>query len=309
MERVIAKHIYAHLSDNNLLSKAQHGFVSGQYTCTNLLECLNDWTLSVQYGKSVVVAYIDFSRAFDSVSHTKLLAKLYVYGIRGDVLSWLESYFVKRTHQTRVGTCLSSEETLMSGVVQGSGIGPVSFLIYVDDLAKLLERHGIVVKLFADDVKVYMEIVNCDDAKKMQFALDLISKWAEEWQLSVSVSKCNLLTLGRSLAYEKYYISDNQLPSCTQSRDLGIIINSDLTPADHIQQITVKAHQRANSILRCFVSGNISLLVRAFLVYVRPVLEYNSVVWSPYLKQDIMKIEKVDCTLTSYIVTKLYLDL
>ena len=106
-----------------------------------------------------------------------------------------------------------------------------------------------------------MEIVNCDDAKKMQYALDLISKWAEEWQLSVSVSKCNLLTLGRSLAHGKYYISDNELPCCTQCRDLGVIINSDLTTVDHIQQITVRAHQRANNILRCFVSGNISLLL------------------------------------------------
>jgi len=165
--------------------------------------------------------------------------------------------------------------------------------VFVSVLLAMLERHGIVVKLFADDVKVYMKIVNCDDARKMQCALDLISKCPEEWQLSVSVSKCNLVTLGRSLAHGKYYISDNQLPSCTQSRDLGIIVNSDLTPADHIQQITVKAHQRANSILRFFVSGNISLLVRAFLVYFRPFLQYNSVVWSPYLKQDIMKIEKV----------------
>jgi len=152
---------------------------------------------------------------------------------------WVDSVVSVERHSKRV---LNLRMVMMSGVVQGSGIGPVSLLIYVNDLAKLLERHGIVVKLFADDVKVYMEVVNCDDAKKMQCALDLISKWAEEWQLSVSVSKCNLLTLGRSLAYGKYYISDNQLPSCTQSRDLGIIINSDLTPADHIQQITVKAY-------------------------------------------------------------------
>jgi len=77
MERVIAKHIYAHLAENNLLSQAQHGFVSGHSTCTNLLECLNDWTLTVQRKKAVTVAYIDFSRAFDSVSHNKLLAKLH----------------------------------------------------------------------------------------------------------------------------------------------------------------------------------------------------------------------------------------
>jgi len=109
-----------------------------KHRCTNLLECTNDSTISVQDGKSAVVAYIDFSKAFDSVSHTKLLAKLNAYGIRGNILSWLEAYFVKRTHETRVSTCLSLEETLMSGVVQGSGIGPVSFLIYVDDYLNIM---------------------------------------------------------------------------------------------------------------------------------------------------------------------------
>jgi len=77
------------------------------------------------------VAYIDFSRAFDSVSHNKLLAKLHTYGIRGEILLWLEHFFKIRTHQTRVGDCLSDEATLISGVVQGSGIGPVSFLIFM----------------------------------------------------------------------------------------------------------------------------------------------------------------------------------
>ena len=100
-------------------------------------------------------------------------------------LFWLEAFFANRTHQTRVGMCLSPDETLISGVVQGSGIGPVSFLIYVDDLAKLLECYGIVVKLFADDVKVYLEIVNTVDADNLQCALDLIAEWAEGWQLSV----------------------------------------------------------------------------------------------------------------------------
>ena len=92
---------------------------------------------------------------------------------------WLEHYFVEHTHQTRVGDCLSAEASLISGVVQGSGIGPVSFLIFVDELAKLLEHHGVVVKLFTDDVKVYLEMYNVDDAVKLQKALDLIVEWAD----------------------------------------------------------------------------------------------------------------------------------
>ena len=83
------------------------------------------------------MAYIDFSRAFASVSHNTLLGKLYACGIRGEILLWLEHYFRIRTHQTRVGDCLSDEAILISGVVQGSGIGPVSFLIFVDELAKI----------------------------------------------------------------------------------------------------------------------------------------------------------------------------
>ena len=109
----------------------------------------------------------------DSVSHTKLMARLHSYGIRGDVLKWLQNFPKDRTHQTKVGLgqCQSTTADLLSGVVQGSGIGPVLFLVYIDELAKLLESHGIIVKLFADDVKVYLEIVNvsCNVARCPRF--------------------------------------------------------------------------------------------------------------------------------------------
>jgi len=93
---------------------------------------------------------------------------------------------------------LSVEAGLISGFIQGSGIKPVCFLIYIDELAKLLERHGVVVKLFADNVKVYLEICNIDDATRLQNSLDLISQWADEWQLSVSISKSNILSIRQS---------------------------------------------------------------------------------------------------------------
>jgi len=106
--------------------------------------------------KSVTIAYIDFSRAFDSMSHSKLFQRLHAYGVHDSVFVWLKNFFSNRKHQTRVGQYMSTAADLLSGVVQGSGIGPVMFLIYIDELAKLLESNGITAKLFADDVKVYV---------------------------------------------------------------------------------------------------------------------------------------------------------
>ena len=108
--------------------------------------------------------------------------------------------------------CLLTEVDLINRVVQGSSIGPVSFLIYADELAKLLERRGVVVKLFADDVKVYLEICNASDATALQNALDLIADWANEWQRSLSVNTCNILPVGKHLDYTQYYISGKELP-------------------------------------------------------------------------------------------------
>ena len=102
-----------------------------------------------------MVVYIDFSKAFDVVSHTKLIARLNSYGIRGAVLKWIENFLTDRTHCTRVDSVLSEIAPLISGVVQGSGIGPLMFLTYINELIYILEELGVKVKLFADDVKMY----------------------------------------------------------------------------------------------------------------------------------------------------------
>jgi len=197
MERVIACQMYGHFKAHGILHRAQHGFRSGRSTSTNLLKSFNDWILSIDYKHSVTVAYVDFSEAFDSVSHVKLFIRLASYGIRGNLLQWLREYFSVRTHQTRVGFSLSSVIKLLSGVVQESGNGPLLFLTYINELAEILERSGVMVKLLADDVKLYMEIVNDCDTAKLQYALNLLSEWADIWQLSVSIDKCCVLGIGR----------------------------------------------------------------------------------------------------------------
>ena len=112
MERIIAKALLEQLVENDLLSSAQHGFLKGKSTCTNLLDSHNDWALSLQDKYGVTVAYIDFSKAFDSVSHKKLFVRLAQYGTCGNLLTWLENFFTERSHLTRAGASLSDASAL-----------------------------------------------------------------------------------------------------------------------------------------------------------------------------------------------------
>ena len=292
-ERVIANKIRDHLTVHNVLHPAQHGFTRGRSTCSNLLESLNDWTLYFQDKHQVAIAYIDFSKAFDVVCHKKLFARLFSYGIRGVLLSWLQRLFTGRTHCTKVGTGLSEDSDVLSGVIQGSVIGPLMFLIFIDELVDILANFGIIVKVFADDLKLYIRIVNDVDVSTLQEALNFLFTWAENWQLSLSLDKCCVLFLRLAEPVVSFSLGGVNLRSVSSCRDLGVTVTSDLSSSEHIHDIVVKAHQRSNAIHRCFLSRDVCLLTRAFLVYVRPLVEYNSTVWSPHLKQDVNSIERV----------------
>jgi len=169
------------------------------------------------------------------------------------------------------------------------------FLSYINELAEILKRAEVIIKLYADDVKLYAEIVNDCDAAKLQYALNLLSEWAQIWQLSVSFVKCCVLTVDSKplSAPVDFSIGGNVLSHVSSCRDLGVVVSHDLKPTIHIRQMVAKAHQRANAILRNFVSRDTEVLLRAFTVYVLPLLEYNSVVWSPQTKQNFECIELV----------------
>ena len=225
-------------SRNRILHPAQHGFIKGRPTCTNLLECLNHWTVYLQSKDFTTIVYVDFSKAFDVVSHNKLFTRLYSYGICGTVLLWLQNFFCDRTHQTKVGWSLC-------GVVQGSGIGPVMFRVYINEFIVILEKHNIKVKLFADDIKLCLRILNDFDIALLQSALDSLKNWADSWQLSISIDKCCILNIGKETTHTCLSISGNNLPVHASTRDLGITISSDLCPTQHINDIVAKAHKRA----------------------------------------------------------------
>ena len=209
------------------------------------------------------------------------------------MLDWITSFLTCRKQRVKIGHCLSNESDVSSGVPQGSVLGPLLFLLFINDIVYMF-GDNLKVKLFADDVKIYIEVNDIADNLMLQRGLDNLKRWCIKWQLNISIEKCAVLHLGSyNKTFNNYNIDTVQLPNTCEVKDLGVTVDSMLTFKSHINNIVTKAHQRATLIIRCFQSREPELLFKAFTVYVRPLLEYCSVIWSPHYVCDINKIESV----------------
>jgi len=282
-----------HFRANNFISVHQHGFMSRRSVEGQLVECTDDWSLALDDRKIVDVIYIDFKKAFDSVVHTKLLTKLKSAGIRGKLLDWCGAFLTGRQQRTKIDQSYSPYLDVLSGTGQGTVLGPVFFLVFINDLISEIP-DSCTVKLFADDVKLYRTIQNVNCQVILQRSLEILINWASSWQLSVASTKCWVLRLGGDVPSDfNYKIGMDNLEWKTSCRDLGILIDSKLKYHDQCSILAKKANARCALILNCFTSANIKFQTLAFTCYVRPILEYGSVVWNPHFKTDINKIEAV----------------
>ena len=265
------------VSDNDFLSCDQHGFQDGCSCVTQLLECLFDWSSNIDEKLETHIIYLDFAKAFDTVPHTRLVHKLRQAGIRGKLLKWIETFLKGRRQRVVLRNGMSGWQNVSSGVPQGSILGPLLFLIYVNDIPGIITT---ICKLFADDTKVYNTIRNIVDCENLQTDLNTLSGWSETWLLNFNVEKCVALKLNEKENYA-YTLNGTKLNTVTQQKDLGILISNNLHPRRHIQEIIKKANQRIGLIKRCFtgLDNKIEILYKTL---VRPVLEYGANIWSPW---------------------------
>lgn len=297
MEKIVNDNLVSYLIANKLVSDNQHGFLKRRSTVTQLLDCFHSIALSLDARNAVDITYFDLAKAFDTVSHPKLIHKLQLFGITGQASKWLQAFLARRYFKVKVSHDMSGLYPVTSGVPQGSVLGPTLFLLYINDLCYSIDHVDCIEhKLFADDLKVYAELPknNPDlicDAK--QLILDTVHNWCETWQLRISVPKCLTLHLGGQNPLQDYHCGGANIPSSENCRDLGIVVDSKFNFHAHVTYVCNKTYRVINMLFRCFSVNCIDTLVFAYKCYARPLLEYGSPVWNPTYLGDIDHLEKV----------------
>ena len=306
-EYIIHKYISDHLLSNDILSSSQHGFLPSRSTLTQQLNLTNDLATLLDEKLNSNMIYLDFSKAFDSVPHQKLLMVLENHLVDNKVLKWIYSYLSDRSQQTVVDHCFSDPCLVSSGVPQGSVLGPLLFLLYIDDLLFLLNTIDTVkVYAFADDIKILS-----DNPVYLQNALDLVEHWSKCWQLRIQPTKSELLSFSPPLKHPSnsgppaFFINKDPIKPTEVVKDLGIYLSRDLSWSAQVSHVYSKALSLVHTILRSFKTRDHKLFINLYKIYIRPIIEYNSSIWMPHKISDIEKLESIQIKFTRILCKKL----
>jgi hypothetical protein len=251
MEALLKDEITDHLELNSLLNKSQHGFMKHRSCATNLLEFLEKATTVVDSGKGFDIIYLDFAKAFDKVPRRRLLNKVKAHGIRGPILNWIEAWLSGRRQRVVLSGKFSSWEEVLSGVPQGSVLGPLLFLIFINDLDEVLENVECI-KKFADDTKIAGKVETEDDQRIIQKALDCLQQWADTWGMSFNVSKCKVMHAGRRNPGFEYHMAGQKLDVTEVEKDIGVKVQKSLKPGAHCAEAARIAQAVLGQITRAF---------------------------------------------------------
>ena len=291
MESLVRDEIVSYMNDNKLYAQCQHGFRNHRSCMTQLLEVMEDFNNFIDNHDDIDVIYLDFRKAFDSVPHERLSLKLQEHGLTGNVLKWIRDFLANRTQRVRVGKEYSDEGKVISGIPQGSILGPVLFTIFINDLPDNIESAC---KVFADDTKIYNSPLNHDI---LQRDLCKLEDWSINWQLYFNTGKCKVLHIGKNnpeLDY-KMKLGDTHVDimKCENEKDLGVTFDKCLSFDVHITNAISKANKMLGLVKRSFSYLDHSIFLMLYKALIRPHLEYGNLIWYPYLKRQSAAIEKV----------------
>ena len=297
-EKIVRRHIFHHVERQ--ISPEQHGFVEQKSCLSNLLESVELIIDMLEEGAPVDILYFDFRKAFDSVPHYRLLTKLESFGITGKTLDIIRDFLSGRSFRTFVVGELSSARIVLSGVPQGMVLGPLLFVIFINDLPDNIKA---MTRLFADDLKAFVDANNCSHVENM---LEDLQNWEDTWLLSFNPGKCKVLHLQfNSNPMNQYIFNGVALDAVETERDLGVVTNKSMSWDTQINACISKANQMIAWVTRNTVLRDIYVMRSIYKTVIRPHLEYCVQLWSPTASHgnwtNIIKIENVQRRFTRLI--------
>ena len=297
MESIIRDNVIKHMKKNNLFSTQQFGFIEGRSTVLQLMHVMDIWCDILDQGGVLDAIYCDFMKAFDKVPHRRLVYKVGKYGIKGNVLGWIEAFLNNRTQCVVHNDCKSKSDPVTSGIPQGSVLGPILFVIYINDLPEVINKDSIAF-LFADDTKLFRVLNDLvKDCQVLQEDIVKLVEWSIKWLLKFHPDKCVKVGIGlnRNAGMFPYKMDGHILEESLCEKDIGVHIDNNLKFDIHIN----KAIQKANRVLaitrRTFDTIDATTFKYIFKGLVRPHLEYAAPIWSPhddYLKEQIENVQR-----------------
>lgn len=298
LETILRDKIVDFLEVNNLIRDSQHGFRSKRSCLTNLIDFYHNLFNIYNDTKSLDIIYLDFKKAFDKIPHQKLMNKVKMIGIDGEIHRWVSSWLRDRKQRVVINGVESDWVSVTSGVPQGSVLGPILFTIYINDIDVGVNN---IISKFADDTKIGNSIISEEDRANLQADINKITEWSEKWQMPFNVDKCQILQCGSKNKKYNYEMQGHPLSTTSQVKDLGVIISENLKTSNQCAAAANKANRALGYIKRNFTYKSEDIILPLYKSIVRPHLEYAVQFWAPHLIKDIEKLEAVQHRATKLI--------
>ena len=300
------------------LDTRQHGFLPGKSCLTQLIPFLDDLTHSNHNSDAVDIIYYDFSKAFDSVNHDILLEKLkYMFNIDGKMLNLLRSYLLGRKQRVVINGSQSDPIDVLSGVPQGSILGPLLFIMFINDVF-LTTRGNTKMALFADDIKTWSVITCVTDCMNLQFTIDNLYRWSCVNKMNFHPDKCRVISMSPKTSYlswgqlplfePSYNLNSITLDIVDYQRDLGVFVSSSLSWSFHFEYVLQQFVDRFNLLRRTYYYlRNINQKRTLYLTMVRSMLVHCCHIWAPQAIGLINKLEAAQKRCVKWIFNTSYL--
>ena len=279
LEKCVQKRLFSFIKTNNIITPSQSGFTPGDSTVYQLLFIYDDFCKSLDNATSLQAIFFDISKAFDKVWHRGLLHKLNAIGIRGQLLTWFQNYLDNRSQAVVIKGSKSDYLPINAGVPQGSVLGPILFLVYINDITKDITST---IKLFADDTSTYLSLNdNITRGEILNSDLNKIHKWATEWKVSFAPEKTDLLNVcqpNRNLDNILKF-SNSELSPCEYHKHLGIILQGNCKWDNHIRHIQSSCRTLINCLRSFKYRLNRKSLEIMYKSFILPLFDYADIIY------------------------------